>query len=362
LRREFPRFVLFAHRTWLVLTQQQIFDCTHSGIGLEAAKLLALMNPIHRIVLVARTLQKAKAAKEAIMALFESTEKALVTENLIPMECDHCSLSSVRTFITELRRELDESYNSSKWAENGIDGLCLNAGVLQPPDSEPAFTEDGIEMMFQTNHLAPWLIASQTIDLINPKGRVVFSVSGLFLRHQLKFDGMLDNNNDGTPRKWFRTMDGTDYDFKKAYSLSKLCNMAVCMELNERLRPKDATSTCFSPGLMTTSPLHRNQPRSSRDIITTIHLAPEVIHKLEKTVLWGAGALVYMVTAEASGNQGGQFWSDRTCPIGSAAVYGKEFCPTYVPNDHIRQEQRETLWKLSCHLAGIHSDPLFELS
>jgi protochlorophyllide reductase len=320
-----------------------------SGIGLDAAKLLAIINPINRIILVARTREKADAAKEAVVAVIPVEHRKQHGVNVIPMACDHRSLDSVRNFQLDLRRKLDESYHPSKWKLNGIDVLCLNAAVLQKNDSKAEFTEDGFEVTFQTNHLAPFLIANLAMDMINPFGRVVFSTSGLHLQQKLVFDGMVDPKTREAQRG-FEMMDGSEFHYKRSYSASKLCNVAICFELNERLRTRGAIANCFSPGLMTTSGMFRHQAGKG-DSITAIH-SKDVLRK-EKTVAWGAGALVYLAIADETGKQGGQYWRDSDSYAASSARYGVEFCSSSISDDH---EKRQMLWQLSCQLTGIPFD------
>ena len=321
----------------------------HSGIGLEAAKLLAIINPIHRIVLVGRTLEKANAAKEALKSVFPADAVRQYSCNWIPLACDHCSFDSIRQFNDELRRKLDETYHPSKWAFNGIDVLCLNAAVLQAPEAQPQFTRDGLEVTFQTNHLAPFLIANLTNDLMNPGGRIIFSTSGLHTSCKFDMKGIVDPAN-GQIRKGFEMMDGSEYHYKKVYSLSKLCNVAICCELNEKLKRSGVIATCFSPGLMTMSGLFRQQPDGVEQIIAVRNA--DAIRR-QKTVLWGAGALVFVAISDEAGREGGLYWRDAESFAASDAVYGEEFCSAPITDEIAEPEQRTLLWNVSCELVGL---------
>jgi NAD(P)-dependent dehydrogenase (short-subunit alcohol dehydrogenase family) len=254
----------------------------------------------------------------------------------------------VKQFIVDLRRKLDETYRREKWIYNGIDALCLNAGVLAAADSDPSFTQDGFETTFQTNHLSPFLIAHMTKGYINPGGRVILSTSGLHLRHKLELDGMVDPIT-GAVRKGFDMVNGKDYHYKDSYSMSKLCNVAVCAELNQILRDSNAISTCFSPGLMLESGLFRHQPLGEHPVPEP-HRA-DVLRKA-KSVDWGAGALAYMCWADEPGKVGAQYWRDESVQ-GNAAIYGQEFSPTPISEDTVDIKSRKLLWKFSCELAGV---------
>jgi len=321
-----------------------------SGIGLYAAKLLSRINPKNRIILVARDNEKAAFAKEEVVSVLPKDGK--YDKNIIALACDHSSMESIRSFVPKLRAKLKETNHNEKRALNGIDVLCLNAAVLVANDSQAEFTEDGLEVTFQTNHLAPFLIANLVHDLINPGGRVVVSSSGLHLAHKLNFDGILDKDT-GEPRKGFAMMDGSAFHHKRSYAMSKLCNVAFCLELNRRLRLRGVVVNCFSPGLMTKSGLFRNQ--SSYNNLASIVHSKEVLLK-EKTVEWGAGALVFMAVADAAGERGGEYWRDAESTYGPLARYGIEFCPMPILEDEITRDEMEILWEVSSRLAGIPND------
>ena len=75
----------------------------------------------------------------------------------------------------------------------------------------------------------------------------------------------------------------------------------------------------------------------------------------EKTVAWGAGALVYMAIAIETGRRGGEYWRDADSVLGWDSIYGKHFCPVSIMNQ-IDNETRDQLWRLSSQLAGINDD------
>jgi protochlorophyllide reductase len=313
---------------------------------LYAAKLLALMNPLNRIILVARNEEKAIFAKEQVVSGIPEKTGYLVV-NIIPMVCDHSSLESVRQFNGNLRRKLNETYNVNKWAVNGIDVMCLNAAVLMPTDSKAQFTQDEFETTFQTNFLAPFLIANLTTDLINPGGRVIVSSSGLYSGQILNLDGMV-HQTTGKAQKGFSMINGKPFHYKASYSLSKLCAVAFCTELNRRLKSRGAIANAFSPGLMTTSGLFRHQDCSSNPH----SVISEEVLKMERTVEFGGGALVFMAVAEETGRRGGEYWRDVESLRCSMTAYGKEFSPMSVSCDASDKIKREKLWELSTQLAG----------
>jgi protochlorophyllide reductase len=304
------------------------------------------MNPLNRIILVARNEEKAAFAKEQVVSVLPEKTQYFV-ENIIPIVCDHSSLESVRQFNGNLRRKLNETYNVNKWAVNGIDVMCLNAAVLMPTHSEAQFTQDDIETTFQTNFLAPFLIINLTTDLINPGGRVIVSSSGLYHGQILNLDGMADKTT-GKAQKGFSMINGEPFHFKKSYSLSKLCAVAFCTELNQRLKAHGAIANAFSPGLMTTSGLFRHQDSSTNPQ----SILSEKVMKMDRTVEFGGGALVFMAVADATGRRGGEYWKDIDSVRCSMMAYGNAFSPIHVSLDAGDKIKREKLWELSTQLAG----------
>lgn len=315
-----------------------------SGIGLEAAKMLIMMNPLNRIFIVGRNERKARIAVAEVLSVVLGTN---AHEHVIPLVCDHSSFDSVKQFPAQLTKKLNETYDPRKWALNGVDVLCLNAAVLQPNHLAAEFTQDDIEVTFQTNHLSPFLLVNLIHRQLNPGGRVVVSASGLHIYQKLQFDGLIDPRT-GKAKKGFETHDGKEYDCKRNYAFSKLCNVALALELQERLRAMDISVLSFSPGLIRKTGLFRHHQTNNHPI-----RFPKDLIENEKSVPWGAGAMVYMATSKRALQTGGLYWHDPDSGLGRGAVYGKDFYPTKIPDSHISISGRKKLWTLSEELTGL---------
>jgi NAD(P)-dependent dehydrogenase (short-subunit alcohol dehydrogenase family) len=318
-----------------------LFFC--SGIGLAAAGFLVRLNPLHRIVLACRSQERADETREKVAALLPEGEG--YRENVIALACDHTSMESIRRFNELLRIRLTETYSPSKWIYNGIDVLCLNAAVLVDGDADPEFTEDDLETTFQTNYLSAFQLVHLTMDLLNPGARILLATSGLYEREKLLLDGMVDPVTGGA-RKHFEMPDGSTFHFKRSYALSKLCAVAFCAELESRLRKlneKGIIVNCFSPGLMLSTGLFRHQ-RGTK-------LSAGVL-ALQKTVTWGAGALLYMALAQESGERSGEYWRDANSVLGWRSIYGQNFCPVDITNQ-FDAETRRMLWEMSLRWIGL---------
>jgi protochlorophyllide reductase len=188
--------------------------------------------------------------------------------------------------------------------------------------------------------------------LVNQGGRVIYRQEWSYSGQVLNLDGMIEQTT-GKAQKGFSMINGKDFHYKASYSLSKLCAVAFCTELNRRLESRGAIANAFSPGLMTTSGLFRHQDGKAKPQ----SVISEEILKMERTVEFGGGALVFMAVAEATGRRGGEYWKDVESLSCSMTAYGKEFSPMTVSSDASDKIKREKLWDLSTQLAGL--DPSF---
>ena len=343
--------------------------------------MLALLNPRNRLFLVGRNEEKAIRAAQQVASVLpwhssstsssSSTTSSVdnntarphswqqtvinhnVNDNIIPIVCDHSSFDSVRQFAVDLQRKLKESYDRETFGENnGIDVLCLNAATLQPKTVPAEFTDNDLETTFQTNHLSPFLLVNLIYHLLNPGGRVVVTTSGLYLMQTLELEGIPVDDATGRVRlnERFETANGVDYQCKSSYAFSKLCNVAMAVELHERLQHRGVSVACFSPGLITQTGLFRHH----RDMLPFKRTRDLMLN--EKTVLWGAGALVFMATSRRVQTQlpgEALYWHDKDSAKGPGAVYGNEFGPSPVSETQITVEGRKRLWALSSDLTGI---------
>ncbi|KAJ3824048.1 hypothetical protein F5880DRAFT_1647949 [Lentinula raphanica] len=122
----------------------------NSGIGFEAAKHFATMNPA-RLVIVCRTIAKAQDSIKQIQA--ETGYK-----NAEPMALELSSFRSISESVTQATKTLDR-----------LDILVENAAVSTGYEYIP--TEDGWETMLQVNSLGPALHALLLLPLISKTAR-----------------------------------------------------------------------------------------------------------------------------------------------------------------------------------------------
>jgi NAD(P)-dependent dehydrogenase (short-subunit alcohol dehydrogenase family) len=286
--------------------------------------------------MVARNYQKAAQAVSDVSHTSDDTKR------LFPVVCDHASLASVRKFCQNLKEELrNESEKAGR--KVGIDVLCLNAAVFLGEDSTAQYTEDNLELTMQTNHFAPFLIANQLFEWINPGARVVITTSGL---HAVpgtsfrNFDGVFDWTTRDV-KTGFEMIDGSPFDHKQCYALSKLCNVAFCIELNRRLQERGAKAVCFTPGLIPTSGLFRHQKRWHETCLKKQGLG------IVETEEWGGVLLAWMAFSDKAVEVGGSYWR---APYGISNRGGKIPDDLFVASvnqeaENVRNQQ--TLWEIS---------------
>jgi NAD(P)-dependent dehydrogenase (short-subunit alcohol dehydrogenase family) len=301
--------------------------------------------------------EKAAHAKREIESAAR-LETPLADENIITMVCDHSSFRSIRIFCSDLRKKLESLGPLDGNGDlNGIDAMCFNAAVLVGANAEAQFTEDGHEITFQTNHLAPFLIANLTCDLLNPGGRVVVTTSGLHAFSSFdNFEGMVDPET-GSIRKRFAMINKGEFNYKKSYSASKLCNVSFCLELNRRLQKKNAIAICFTPGLMMTSDLFRYQTKwTDNDTL----VKKDVLVTMDETKDWGGCVLAWMALSDEAGKCGGVFWR---APHGISQKKEGGTCQEDLFLAPLSEEASDRhnqakLWKYSALLTDISTDLL----
>jgi NAD(P)-dependent dehydrogenase (short-subunit alcohol dehydrogenase family) len=341
------------HPIFVFLCVVLSFIHRNSGIGLYASQLFRATTPESRLILVARNKEKAECAKQEIISL-NPPQSPLEDHNIITMACDQTSFKSIHQFCSEVRAWIEGdqivSDDQDLSTRGGIDLMCLNAAILTAEDAQPQFSEDDIEITFQTNHLGPFLIANLLCDFINPGGRVVVTTSGL---HEFSkcdnFVGMTAPASGGLKRR-FEMINSEEYNYKKCYAASKLCNVLFCVELNKRLKKRNAIAVCFTPGLIPTSGLFRNQNNWMEAI------AKKKAVGMIDTKEWGGCVLAWISLSKEAGGQGGVFWR---APYGISSRGGCFYRDMYIATlcaEAASPANQELLWNLSAELTCISPD------
>ena len=202
-----------------------------------------------------RQLALTAAAKGAtVVALNRPSERAdaLLAElrAIVPeceaIECDLASFESTHSAAAAL---------VERFADGGLDTLCLNAGVMA---CEDIATGDGFDVQIQTNHLSHFLLASETMSLLETaaqkRGEARIVLHSSVARRGPPLDaaffaansgGSLGGNGNSmlfNGGRWVR------------YHQSKLANVLFAQDLHARLNAKGSRvkALCAAPGYCAT--------------------------------------------------------------------------------------------------------------
>ena len=189
----------------------------NSGIGLEAAKILAAKNA--DVVIACRNEAKGRAALAKLVNLGEGRCELLTL--------DLADSASIRAAAKEAVERFGAIY-----------GLINNAGVMQTPKQK---TKDGFEMQLGTNHLGHFLWTALMIGQVDPaEGRVVTVSSIAHKFGRIDFDDLMMERG---------------YDPSRSYTRSKLANLLFAQELHRRLEAAGSKikSIACHPGYSDTS-------------------------------------------------------------------------------------------------------------
>lgn len=250
----------------------------NSGIGKETALALADMGAT--LVLICRSESRGTEARDDIKARTGNDAVSLVV-------ADFSSQRQVRDAAATILDQFDR-----------LDVLVNNAGVT--PWERRVTSENGLELIFAVNHLAPFLLTHLLLDRLKASApaRVVTVSSGAHRRRALDFDD-LQNEKRFVP-----------FD---VYSQSKLANVYFTYELARRLEGTGVTANCLHPGVVSTS-LFRHLPALLR---FTLNIARPLL----LTSAQGADTVVYLAAAPEVAGVSGRFFERREAVESSPASY-----------------------------------------
>ena len=267
-----------------------IITGANSGLGFEVAKKIA-SDTNFRLILACRNREKAKDAAAQII-----TETG--NQNIICMQLDTASLKSVRQF--------EKDYIQAGYG--AIYALLCNAGIS---GTHTGLTEDGFDVVFQTNHLGHFLLTKLMLPYMAEDGRIFITSSDM---HDAPSGNMV----------WKGTEALAHPNEKLAkdnirYSYSKLCNLYFTYELTRRLcdSGKKLYVNAFNPGLMKTNFM----PLTKASMLFVKTAMPHRFGDLEKS----SSALAELVLSEDIVTKSGQYYdrSTHTCPS-SELSYNEE--------------------------------------
>jgi len=193
------------------------------GIGLATATRLA---STHKVLIHGRDDNRLKQAASKIQEAVPHAELEL-------LNYDFSSIEATKACA---------DYVISKFPQLHI--LVQNAGVFIPQPTK-SLTSDGLEMTFQVNVVAPFILNCMLSPLMRrTRASRVINVSSISQGGRIK-----------DPRHFPMTRAVGDYCNHRAYSYSKLCLAALSFEMSKRVSPEDILVVSCDPGTVNTKML-----------------------------------------------------------------------------------------------------------
>lgn len=274
----------------------------NSGLGYECAKQIAAKKDEYCVILACRNADKVQIAKNSIIA--ETGNQDILTLSL-----DLASLDSVRNFAKGYK-----AMNLPLYA------LVCNAGGVHFNKEK---TEDGIDYVFQSNHLGHFLLTMLLMDKMQENARII-SVSS---------DMHCPPTGELT---WYGSeklayLDDSFIDPRSRYSYSKLCNLYFTYELAKRLKQKGSTvvANAFNPGLMTETNFSPNKTRFTPEFLSSV---ADRIGSLKGS----SEALAELVMEYEFGKTTGLYYSMNTKAVKSSPISYNEENANELWNESIR--------------------------
>jgi NAD(P)-dependent dehydrogenase (short-subunit alcohol dehydrogenase family) len=261
-------------REWMgVGGKRVVITGATNGIGLAAAKQLGRLGA--ELAIVARSAERARTAVAEIEAASASHPSRSKVDVLI---ADLASQHDVRRLATEIEQRYPR-----------LDVLINNAGAMY---TSRQLTQDGLELTWAVNHLAPFLLTELLLDLLEASApsRIITTSSGAHHGAHIPFD---DLNGE-------RSYAAMGYE---RYGQSKLANILFTRELARRLEGSGVTANCFHPGFVATGFGQNNGG--------PMGLGMRISHLFARKPDQGAETLVWLADSPEVSNMSGGYFVDK---------------------------------------------------
>jgi NAD(P)-dependent dehydrogenase (short-subunit alcohol dehydrogenase family) len=247
--------------------QTVVLTGASAGIGASAAHSFAQAGA--DLIAVGRSASKLDAVADAIEAAGAPRPHLVVA--------DFAKLDDVRAVAAAVAERTDR-----------VDVLANNAGGVWPDE---VTTDDGHELTFQVNHLAPFLLSALLRPQLEaaPEGRIVTTASEAHRAARLDLDDL-----DWRRRK---------YRSFPVYGTSKLENILFTSELPRRWDGSTVRAYCFHPGTVASS--------FARDSALLSIPYKTFLKGMLKTPEQGADTLVHLATAPTADLLNGGYFFKR---------------------------------------------------
>jgi retinol dehydrogenase-14 len=189
----------------------------NTGMGKEISLGLAGLGA--NLVMVSRNQARGEAARAEVQEKTGNREVELLVADL-------SSQQAIRRLVKEFEARHDR-----------LHVLVNNAGMSLPKRQE---TVDGLEMVFATNHLAPFLLTNLLLPVLKAgaPARVVTVSSGVQAMAKIDLDDLQSTRS---------------YSEIRSYNATKLANLLFTYELARRIAGTGVTANALEPGFVKTN-------------------------------------------------------------------------------------------------------------
>jgi NAD(P)-dependent dehydrogenase (short-subunit alcohol dehydrogenase family) len=236
---------------------------TGANGSLGKATAVALAQLGATVILACRNKVRADKVKADVIS---ATKNSAVELILVDLSSQESIRQMATTFI--------EKYNR-------LDVLINNAAIYK---SQHEMTSEGLELMFATNHIGPFLLTNLLLDKLKASAPARVLVITAPSTTPLDFD-----NLQGEQR----------FSSLQAFGVTKMCNLLYSYELARRLEGTGVTVNAVHPGLMKSN-LMREAPLAMRWLTQLASSAPTK----------AASSLVYFASAPEMAGVTGKFFKD----------------------------------------------------
>src|SRR5690554_3426022 len=205
-----------SNTSWNMTGKVSLITGANAGIGKRAAKRFAALGS--QVIIVCRNAESGSNAVEEI-------KRQTKNPNVMMIQADMSSQKTVRQLAETVISKYDR-----------LDVLIHNAANFDLSQKKPLLTTEGVEQIFATNHLGPFLLTHLLLDLLTKNqapGRVITIASkGLMAYPRLTIE--FDNIN-GEQK----------YSPTRAYYHSKVAQLMFTYQLAEKLKNSGITVNCI---------------------------------------------------------------------------------------------------------------------
>jgi NAD(P)-dependent dehydrogenase (short-subunit alcohol dehydrogenase family) len=297
-----------------------IITGANSGIGFECAKQMTNLAPDDQIILACRNVQ---AGNDAVQKIKQKTNH----KNIICLPLNLASLQSVRDFKTDFL----------KLPSPAIAALVNNAGLQNI--GKTAYTKDGFEITFGTNHLGGFYLTLLLLPYIEKNGSITFTASDTHdpaTKTAIEPPVFTTGKELAFPKE---TSEKEKILGQRRYSTSKLCNVLTTYVLHEKLAHKNIRVNAFDPGLTPGTGLAKSYPAPLQFLWNNVMPMMRYLRKNTNSPATSGSRLANLAFGEALRPLNGIYYSDGKVTKSSTDSYNKAY--------------QAELWKSSIELTAI---------